>query len=98
MAKAIHPYDVLRRPIITEKSTALAAFGKYVFEVDTRANKPQIRDAVQRAFDVTVTSVNTCMVRGKTKRTGRRVGQQSSWKKAIVTVVPGDEIELFEGV
>lgn len=98
MPKAIHPYEVLRRPIITEKSTMLASQGKYVFEVDVHANKPQIREAVQRAFDVTVTAVNTSMVRGKMKRFGRRMGQQASWKKAVVSVAAGDSIELYEGV
>ena len=98
MPKAIHPYEVLRRPIVTEKSTALAAQGKYVFEVLPDANKPQIREAVERAFNVHVQNVNTLMVRGKLKRHGRRIGRQKSWKKAIVTLATGDTIELFEGV
>ena len=98
MAKAIHSYEVLRRPIITEKSTMLASKGKYVFEVATAANKPQIREAVERAFDVSVTSVNVMHVRGKTKRMGRGTGTTRSWKKAVVTLAAGDSIELFEGV
>ena len=100
MAKAIHPYEVLRRPIVTEKSTMLAGQGKYVFEVSKDANKPQIKDAVQKAFDVTVKDVNTTIVRGRRRRNryGRRTGEAPSWKKAIVTLAAGDQIELFEGV
>ena len=100
MPKEIHPYEVLRRPIVTEKSTALAGLRKYVFEVAVGANKPQIKDAVQRAFNVTVEEVNTTMQRGKRKRTrnGRPGADPSAWKKAIVTLKPGDTIELFEGI
>jgi large subunit ribosomal protein L23 len=98
MPKQIHPYQVLRRPVITEKSTMLGAGSQYVFEVDTRANKPQIAQAVQRAFDVEVRKVRTMMVRGKTRRTRRGFAQQPSWKKAIVTLAPGAQIEFFEGV
>lgn len=94
----IHPYSVLRRPIITEKSTALASQNKYVFEVDPRANKAQIKEAVEIAFGVRVKAVNTMNVRGKARRFGRRVARQPDWKKAIVTLQPGDKIELFEGV
>lgn len=94
----IHPYSVLRRPIITEKSTALAAQNKYVFEVDPRANKAQIKEAVEVAFGVRVQAVNTMNVRGKARRFGRRETRQPDWKKAIVTLRPGDKIELFEGV
>ena len=99
MPKAIHSYEVLRRPIVTEKSTLLAAQGKYVFEVTINANKPQIREAVERAFDVHVTSVNTAIVRGKVKRFGRqRPSRQTSWKKAVVTLQAGEQIDIFEGV
>jgi large subunit ribosomal protein L23 len=99
MPKAIHPYEVLRRPIVTEKSTMLAGQNKYVFEVFARANKPQIKQAVELAFNVHVEEVNTLMVRGKVKRFGRRAGgAQPDWKKAIVTLRAGDRIELFEGV
>ncbi len=98
MPKQIHSYEVLRRPIVTEKSTALAASGKYVFEVAFGANKPQIREAVEKAFDVHVRAVNVMRVRGKTKRRGRVTGRARDWKKAIVTLQPGDQIQLFEGV
>jgi len=98
MPKAIHPYEVLRRPIVTEKSTMLAAQGKYVFEVAVGANKPQIADAVEKAFDVHVVDVNTAHVRGKLKRYGRNVGRQVSWKKAVVTLREGEQIQVFEGI
>jgi large subunit ribosomal protein L23 len=99
MAKAIHPYEVLRRPIITEKSTMLSGHNKYVFEVSIGANKPQIKQAVEMAFNVKVEGVNTSIVRGKVRRMGRRAGgQQPSWKKAIVTLAAGDSIQLYEGV
>ena len=98
MPKAIHPYEVLRRPLITEKSTMLSPVGKYVFEVAPGANKPQIAEAVEKAFNVHVVAVNTMTVRGKVKRMGRFVGQRSNWKKAIVTLQAGNKIEFFEGV
>jgi large subunit ribosomal protein L23 len=89
MPKELHPYAVLLRPIITEKTTVLTGQDKYVFEVDIRANKNQIREAVQ---------VNTMTMKGKPKRFGRRVVNRPNWKKAIVTLIPGDKIELFEGI
>ena len=98
MSKPIHPYEVLRRPIVTEKSTTLAESGKYVFEVALAANKPQIKVAVEQAFDVTVLRVNTHIVKGKRKRLGQRLGETATWKKAVVTLQPGDHIEVFEGV
>ena len=99
--KTINPYAVLLRPLITEKSTALSAAGKYIFQVDMRANKPQIKDAVQTAFNVTVTNVNVMVMKGKprgNRRMGRRESVGSDWKKAVVTLAPQDKIELFEGV
>jgi large subunit ribosomal protein L23 len=98
LAKALHPYSVVVRPLITEKATLLAGDRKYAFEVARGANKNQIRDAVQMAFNVHVSAVNTMNVRGKQRRMGRRVTQTRSWKKAIVTLQPGDTIEIFEGV
>ena len=100
MPKALNVYEVLRRPVVTEKSTALAAEGKYDFEVALRSNKPQIRAAVQEAFDVNVVAVNTMMARGRRARNryGNRTGKAERWKKAIVTLAPGDQIEFFEGV
>ena len=98
MPKAIHPYQVLKRPIITEKSTTLGAQGQYVFEVDVRANKPQIGEAVERAFDVNVQKVRTMMVRGRMRRVGARIARRPAWKKAIVPLAPGEQIAYFEGV
>ena len=90
--------DVLRRPIITEKSTLMHEQGKYVFEVAPRANKHEVKRAVEEAFDVKVLSVNTLNVRGKRKRFGPRLVARRSWKKAIVALAPGDTITIFEGV
>jgi large subunit ribosomal protein L23 len=94
----MHPLDILRRPIITEKSTEMQEGGRYTFEVAPKANKHQIRLAVEEAFDVTVVSVNTMRMRGKTRRFGPRVSSKPSWKKAIVTLRTGDTITIFEGV
>jgi len=94
----VHLYEVLRRPLVTEKNAALQAQGKYGFEVAGEANKEQIKQAVEKAFKVTVTKVNVMIVSGKGKRVrGRRV-VSPSWRKAIVTLKPGEKIEIFEGV
>ena len=98
MAKTLHPYDVIIRPLITEKATMLAGQSKYAFQVDTRANKNQVRNAVQTAFNVKVTKVNTMNVRGKTSRVGTRPTKNPDWKKAIVTLADGDTIQIFEGI
>jgi len=94
----VHLYEVLRRPLITEKGTVLQAEGKYCFEVASGANKPQIKQAVEKAFKVKVTTVNVMTVPGKRQRMRGREVVTHSWKKAIVTLKPGDKIELFEGV
>ena len=94
----MHSYEVLRRPVITEKNTLLVEQNKYTFEVATEANKPQIKEAVEKAFKVKVSAVNVVHMPGKMRRAGRRRGMTSSWKKAIVTLEPGNKIELFEGV
>ena len=98
MPKTMHVYQVIVRPLITEKATILAGEGKYAFEVNRRANKRQIRDAVEKAFNVKVLKVNTMNVRGKIRRVGRNMAQASDWKKALVTLVEGDTIQIFEGV
>jgi large subunit ribosomal protein L23 len=92
----VHLYEVLRRPLITEKSTALQAEGKYAFEVARAANKTQVKDAVEKVFNVTVTGLNLMNVAGKPRRLGKRELPAKPWKKAIVTLKPGDKIELFE--
>ena len=94
----MHLYEVLRRPLITEKSTELQAQSKYAFEIADGANKPMIKEAVEKAFKVKVTGVNVVTMPGKTRRVGRRQVQTRPWKKAIVTLLPGDKIEFFEGV
>ena len=98
MAKALHTYQVIVRPLITEKATILTGEHKYAFEVVRRANKNQIRDAVELAFNVHVVKVNTMNVRGKSRRTGRLYTRTRAWKKAIVTLVEGDTIQVFEGI
>ncbi len=106
------PQTVIKRPLLTEKSARLRETGgaaesaaegeqyaqKVLFEVARDANKIEIRRAVQDLFKVTVTDVRTLVVRGKVKRVGRFSGQRPSWKKAFVTLKPGDNIEFFEGV
>ncbi|MCK9524414.1 MAG: 50S ribosomal protein L23 [Limnochordia bacterium] len=89
--------DILKRPIVTEKSTDLMADNKYTFEVDMRANKLQVKDAVEEIFNVQVEHVNTLRVKGKFRRMGRHEGYTSDWKKAVVTLKPGHSIEVFGG-
>jgi large subunit ribosomal protein L23 len=93
----LHLYDILKRPVITEKSHDMAEIeNKYVFEVDMRANKIQIADAVFRIFDVDVTNVNTMVMPPKRGRRGRKFYvRQKAWKKAVVTVAPGQTIAVF---
>ena len=94
----MHPYEVLRRPLVTEKNATLQSQNKYAFEVAKEANKPQIKQAVEKAFKVKVTTVNVTKVPGKTRRVGRQLVSTRPWKKAFVTLQPGDKIEFFEGV
>ena len=94
----MHLAEVLRRPLITEKNTALQAQGKYAFEIAGEATKHQVKQAVEKAFKVKVTAVNVIIVPGKKRRLGRREIYTPSWKKAVVTLKPGDKIELFQGV
>lgn len=89
--------DILIRPIVTEKFTALMEQGKYTFRVPLAATKIQIRQAVEQIFKVKVQAVNTMRYEGKLKRMGRTQGRRSDWKKAVVTLKPGEAIELFEG-
>ena len=89
--------QVILEPVVSEKSYALMADGKYTFRVDDRAHKTQIRLAVEEIFDVAVVEVRTIKVRSKPKRRGLHRGTTRSWKKAIVQLGPGDRIELFEG-
>jgi len=94
------PYQIIKRPIITEKSNLVAAEdNQYTFEVDRRANKTQIREAVEHIFNVDVLQVRVMNMPPKYGRWGRRrVKRKPAWKKAIVTVAPDQKIEIFEGV
>jgi len=91
-------HDVIIRPIISEKSNALMGQGKYTFVVHPRATKVQIRQAVEELFRVKVRSVNTCRYRGKPRRFGVHRGRTPAWKKAVVTLAPGEKIQFFEGM
>ena len=88
-------YQVVRRAIVTEKSTELRNRNLYVFEVDRRAGKPVIKLAIEEIFKVTVTDVRTMRMTGKVKRLGRFAGKRPDWKKAIVTLAEGDSIDLI---
>ena len=93
------PHQVIIRPVISEKSyNLIESEGQYTFQVDRRANKNQIRRAVEDAFDVSVAKVNTTNVKSKPKSQGLTRGRTSTWKKAVVKLVEGDRIDLFEGV
>lgn len=93
---------ILKRPIVTEKMTALQEKGQYAFEVDPSANKISIAQAVEKKFNVTVVDVRTVRYKGKTKtqmtRRGRFTGRTAAWKKAIVRLKAGDKIEFFQNV
>lgn len=89
--------SVIIRPVISEKTYALIAAGKYTFRVDDRAHKFEIKNAVEDAFGVEVVKVRTSKVRSKPKRRGLHSGRSRSWKKAVVELAPGETIELFEG-
>ncbi len=94
----MHIFAVLRRPIVTEKSTLLQERSKYVFEIAPKANKAQVKEAVERAFDVKVLAVNITMNRGEMRRVGNvhRI-KTPDLKKAVVTLRTGDTIQIFEG-
>lgn len=103
MAQLTHD-DVIRRPLITEKNTLLMEKDQYTFEVATEANKIQIREAVEALFNVRVKAVNTLNVKARQRSRairrgrGRISGHEASWKKAIVTLYPGQRIDVFEQV
>ena len=97
----MNPYEVIFRPIDTEKTRYQASeLGKYTFEVDRRANKIDVRQAIESIFDVTVMAVNMVNVPAKASRRHgrRRVVRQSPWKKAVVTLAEGQRLDMFEGV
>ncbi|MDR1509999.1 MAG: 50S ribosomal protein L23 [Synergistaceae bacterium] len=90
-------HDIIIRPIITEKSSRMMSLNKYSFEVLRNANKIEIRHAVEEVFKVKVSNVRTINVHSKPKRMGRFTGRSRAWKKAIVTLLPGQRIEFFDG-
>jgi len=94
---SLHPSEVLIRPVISEKSYEGIAANQYTFQVHKNAHKTQVRQAVEELFDVKVERVNILKVQPKPKRRGLRRGKKPGWKKAIVQVLEGDTIEIFEG-
>ncbi len=96
----MHLYEVLKRPLVTEKTMMATDYeNKVSFEVDMRANKLLVKDAVEKAFDVTVVDVNILIMAAKTSRRGSAIRiRRPKWKKAVVTLQTGDRIQLFEGV
>jgi large subunit ribosomal protein L23 len=91
-------YEIIKRPLNTEKTNIQKdALNQVTFEVDRRANRIEIKRAIETAFNVKVAGVQTMQIKGKTKRRGRFVGKRRDWKKAIVTLMPGERIDFFEG-
>lgn len=90
--------DIIIKPVVTEKSMNLQAENKYTFYVDTKANKTEIKNAIEKIFEVDVLKVNTINVKGKMKRVGRFTGRTAAKKKAIVYLKPGQTIKLFESM
>ncbi|MDQ1910875.1 50S ribosomal protein L23 [Paenibacillus sp. GD4] len=94
-----NPRDIIKRPVITERTSEMMAEKKYVFEVDMRSNKTEIKQAIESIFKVKVTDVNTLRMPAKPKRYGRYSGYTSEWKKAIVKLsADSKELEFFESV
>lgn len=87
-------YDIVRYPVITEKATIASSLNKYIFKVDISSNKDQITKAISEIFNVKVKSINTILVKGKTKRFKGRIGKRNNYKKAIVTLEQGQTIDL----
>lgn len=92
-------YSIIKRPLVTEKTnTQKEDSNQVTFEVDPRANRIEIQRAIEQIFKVKVIKTRTVNVKGKIKRRGRILGKRKDWKKAIVTLMPGERIEFFEGV
>lgn len=95
----MNSYQIIKRPLLTEKSTIKKEQeNQVVFEVHPKANKAEIKKAVERIFNVKVKRVNTVLMPGKVKRVGRHIGRRPAWKKAYVTLAEGEKIDFFEGV
>jgi large subunit ribosomal protein L23 len=88
-------FQIIRRPIVTERSTDLKEKRKLIFQVDIRANKREVKRAVEALFNTKVDKVNTVRVKGKPKRMGAHAGRRSNWKKAVVTIQEGQKLDLF---
>jgi large subunit ribosomal protein L23 len=94
----MNPYEMIRGPVITEKGTIQKeANNQLTFEVDRKANRVEIRHAIEKVFNVRVEKVRTMQIKGKVKRLGRATGKRRDWKKAVVTLAEGQNIEFFEG-
>ncbi len=92
-------YDIIRGPVVTEKTTLQKELNNQVtLRVDKRANRVEIKDAVEKTFNTKVKQIRTIQVKGKVKQRGRIIGKKNDWKKAIVTLMPGQRIDFFEGV
>lgn len=92
-------HDLIIRPLVTEKTTTHKELhNQFSFEVSPRANRIEIKKAVEKIFNVRVAAVQTMHVKGKIKQRGRIVGKRKDWKKAIVKLMPGERIDFFEGV
>ena len=93
------PHDIIRRPVITEKSNLQKeTVNQVTFEVASKSNRVDIKSAVEHIFNVKVAGVRTVNVKGKVKRRGRTIGKRRNWKKAIVSLMPGQRIEFFDGI
>ncbi|MBW2574492.1 MAG: 50S ribosomal protein L23 [Deltaproteobacteria bacterium] len=94
----MNPYDIVKRPLITEKTSIQKEdYNQMTFEVDRNANRVEIKRAIENIFNVNVATVRTMQVKGKTKQRGRIVGKRRNWKKAVVKLMPGERIDFFEG-
>ncbi len=92
-------YDIIKRPLITEKTNIQKEdYNQITFEVDQRANRVEIKRAIEKLFNVRVSTIRTIQVKGKRKQRGRVIGKRKDWKKAIATLMPGERIDFFEGV
>lgn len=94
----MNPHDIIKRPLITEKTSIQKEnYNQITFEVDRKANRVEIKRAIENIFNVNVATVKTMQIKGKTKQRGRIVGKRRDWKKAIVKLMPGERIDFFEG-
>jgi len=92
-------YNIIKSPLITEKTTIQKETSNQVsFKISRKANRVEVKNAVENIFNVKVAGVRTMQVKGKTKQRGRIIGKRKDWKKAIVTLIPGERIDFFDGV